>query len=76
MEARRALAALLLNLAAGDLDDPGKCALDESNVIAENVCGTNVSVGDALADVFDAIDRGAYVSANECGDAINNGIGL
>lgn len=75
-QARRALAALLLNLAAGDLDDPGKCALDESNVIAENVCGTNVSVGDALADVFDAIDRGAYVSANECGDAINNGIGL
>lgn len=75
-QARRALAALLLNLAAGDLDDPGKCSLDETNVIVENACGMNVSVGDALADILDDIAAEDFVSANECGDDINNGTGL
>ncbi len=76
-QAYRALAALLLNLAAGDLaPDNEKCALFESNVIFENSCGEDLTIGDALEQIFDDIDNGFFTEANACGDEINNGIGL
>lgn len=77
VQARRALAALLLNLAAGDLFPTNeKCALFESDMIVANSCGENLTIADALADIFDDLDDGFFTDANECGDEINNGIGL
>jgi hypothetical protein len=76
---RQQLAATLLNLAAGDaFPDNQKCKLFESNVIGTNACGTNVSVGSAVASIITGLqgDNDAQHSAHECSDDINNGIGL
>jgi hypothetical protein len=76
---RQQLAATLLNLAAGDaFPDNQKCKLFESNVISSSACGTNVSVGSAVAGILTGLGGGqdAQHSAHECSDDINNGIGL
>jgi hypothetical protein len=76
---RQQLAATLLNLAAGDaFPDNQKCKLFESNVISTSACGTNVSVGSAVAGIITGLggDADAQHSAHECSDDINNGIGL
>ena len=76
-QAWRALAALLLNLAAGDLYPDGeKCALFEADGIVSNSCGENLTIGEALDQIMDDIANGYFTDANECGDDINNGIGL
>jgi len=74
-QARRALAALLLNLAAGDLaPDNGKCELFDDDLIISNSCGENLTVAEALEQILDDIDGGFFTDANECGDEINNNI--
>jgi len=76
---KQQLAATLLNLAAGDaFADNQKCKLFESNVISTNACGTNVSVGSAVASIITGLggDEAAQHTAQECSDDLNNGIGL
>ena len=75
--ARQQLAAVLLDLAAGDLF-PGntKCKLDEGNVIDSNSCGDNITLGVALQGVFDDIAMGNFGDAKDCSDDINNGVGV
>ena len=76
---KQQLAATLLNLAAGDaFPDNQECKLFEGNVISSSACGTNVSVGSALAGIITGLggDNDAQHSAHECSDDINNGIGL
>jgi len=73
------LAALFLNLAAGDLaPENQKCKLFEGNSITSNACGTDISVGDAVnqAKVDILGDNAAQHHAQECADDINNGIGV
>jgi hypothetical protein len=76
---KQQLAATLLNLAAGDaFPDNQKCKLFEGNVITTNACGTNVSVGSAVASIITGLggSEAAQHAAQECSDDINNGIGL
>jgi hypothetical protein len=77
VQARRNLAALLLNLAAGNLfPGNGKCQLFEDNEIDENACGEELSVADALEAIFEDLGAGYFVDASECADDINNNLGL
>lgn len=69
---RQQLAALLLNLAAGDaFPDNQKCRLFEGNFITSNECGDQLTVGQALETIL--LDVGA---GHSCTDDINNGIGV
>ena len=71
------LAALLLNLAAGDLfPDNQKCELFESNSLGENACGGARSVGSALDRILADMAAEKFEAANDCADDINNGNGV
>ena len=76
-KAERQLAALLLNLAAGDLyPNNQKCKLFDGNEITSNACGSNLTVAEALALIFTAHAAADYNFVNNCADDINNGEGL
>jgi hypothetical protein len=76
-KAEQQLAALLLNLAAGDLfADNGKCELFEGNEVSENSCEGAVTVGQALAGILADMDAGEFERAKDCADDLNNGIGV
>lgn len=71
------LAALLLNLAAGDLyPNNMKCKLFDGNMISENSCGSNITVAQALAQIFTEYAASNYEFVLSCADDINNGVGL
>jgi hypothetical protein len=70
--AKQQLAALLLNLAAGDLfPDNQKCKLFEGNDITSNQCGDDLSIGAAVQQILASLAAGL-----SCADDINNGIGV
>ena len=76
-KAEQQLAALQLNLAAGDLfRDDGKCALYESNELSNNSCMGDATIGHALASILTDMSEGDYEDAKDCADDINNGIGV
>jgi hypothetical protein len=76
-KAEQQLAALQLNLGAGDLfPNDGKCALYESNELSNNSCVDDATVGDALASILADMSGGDYEDAKDCADDINNGIGV
>jgi hypothetical protein len=76
-KAEQQLAALQLNLAAGDLfPEDGKCALYEGNELSENSCVGAPTVGDALVGILADMSGGLYEDAKDCADDINNGIGV
>ncbi len=76
-KAEQQLAALLLNLAAGDLfPDNQKCELFETNEIADNACVVGATVGEALAGILADLEAAAFEQAKDCADDINNGIGV
>jgi hypothetical protein len=80
-KAERQLAALLLDLAAGDLyPNNQKCKLFDGNLISTNACGSNITISQALNDpvngIFAQYAAGNYGFVNDCADDINNGEGL
>ena len=80
IRAKQQLAAFCLDLAAGDLlPDGQKCKLFEGNIIGDNACGMNITIGDALIQVLANIqspDSALHHDAQECSDDINNGISV
>jgi hypothetical protein len=75
--AEQQLAAVLLNLAAGDLfanDD--KCALFDGNEVFDNSCEGVETVGEALGLILVDMDAGEFEHAKNCADDLNNGIGV
>jgi hypothetical protein len=76
-KAEQQLAALLLNLAAGDLfPENGKCELFEGNLLSDNSCEDDPTVGDALASILADISGGSDEDAKDCADDINNALGV
>jgi hypothetical protein len=76
-KAEQQLAALLLNLAAGDLfPDNQKCELFEGNEIADNACVGDATVGAALDGILADLQAGFFEQSKDCADDINNGIGV
>jgi hypothetical protein len=76
-KARQQAAALALSLGAGDLyPDNGKCQLFEGNLLSENSCEGDTSVGEAFESIQVNIGNGDFELAKDCADDINNGIGV
>jgi len=76
-KAEQQLAALLLNLAAGDLfANNGKCELYEGNEVSENSCEEAGTVGQALDDILADMYAGEFERGKDCADDLNNGIGV